>query len=330
MDKTSANNARGVLIILVIFGHLLEQRLDVNAAAGATYIFLYAFHMPAFAFLSGSASHARTGPVELRNTAIRLLQPLIICQLLFLPLEMILADEGKNWLHYAVTPYWVLWYLLSLAGWRLLLPAFVNLRHPLAWAIGLAIAAGFMSSIGYQLSLSRMLVLFPFFLAGHLMLASGTSLIKGDKRERIIAMLAMALAAVGAIALQANGFDEEFLYHAKGYGVLGLGAHVEALARVAALAVAAVLVWSFLVLMPRDLPAFVTRAGTYSLFCFLSHALLIKAAEAAGVFESWPGESMSWLFIVASMVFAAGLSLILTSRPLQAVQDRLYSPFRAA
>jgi fucose 4-O-acetylase-like acetyltransferase len=105
MDRLFAHNARGLLIILVIFGHLLEQRLQVNDAAGATYIFLHAFHMPAIAFLSGIATRPHNGPAELGNTALKLLQPLIICQLLFLPLEMALAHEGKNWFRYAVTPY---------------------------------------------------------------------------------------------------------------------------------------------------------------------------------------------------------------------------------
>ena len=330
MDRLFAHNARGLLIILVIFGHLLEQRLQVNDVAGATYIFLYAFHMPAIAFLSGSATRAHNGPAELGNTALKLLQPLIICQLLFLPLEMALADEGKNWFRYAVTPYWVLWYLLSLAAWRLLLPVFTGLRFPLIWASAVAIGAGLVSSIGYPMSLSRMLALFPFFLAGHLLLSNGNVTANSFTGQRLLAFGAMVAAASCALLLQASGFDERLLYHAKSYSAFGLDPYTGASVRLLAIVLAGGLIWSFLTLIPPSLPSFVTQAGKYSLFCYLSHALLLKAAEAGGVFDRWPEASMSWPYVAASLVFALGLAIALTSKPVRALQTYLYSPLQAA
>ena len=64
------------------------------------------------------------------------------------------------------TPYWLLWYLLSLAGWRLLLPVFARLKRPLTFAVALAVAVGCASEVGYYLSLSRTLVFFPMFVLG--------------------------------------------------------------------------------------------------------------------------------------------------------------------
>ena len=49
------DNIRGILIILVVFGHFLE--LCPGAVAGShVYLLIYCFHMPAFIFLSGRFS----------------------------------------------------------------------------------------------------------------------------------------------------------------------------------------------------------------------------------------------------------------------------------
>src|SRR6478672_4779618 len=46
------DNARWVCIALVVLGHALQDRFDSDAAL-ALYIVIYAFHMPAFALISG-------------------------------------------------------------------------------------------------------------------------------------------------------------------------------------------------------------------------------------------------------------------------------------
>lgn len=46
------DQAKGVLILLVVFGHVLEQCLNgrINTT---TYSWIYTFHMPLFVFVSG-------------------------------------------------------------------------------------------------------------------------------------------------------------------------------------------------------------------------------------------------------------------------------------
>ncbi len=47
------DNARFILIFLVVFGHLIQSYVDANTFVATLYKFIYAFHMPAFILISG-------------------------------------------------------------------------------------------------------------------------------------------------------------------------------------------------------------------------------------------------------------------------------------
>lgn len=47
------DNLKGILISLVVFGHLIENFYFKSKFVEIVYTFIYTFHMPAFIFLSG-------------------------------------------------------------------------------------------------------------------------------------------------------------------------------------------------------------------------------------------------------------------------------------
>ena len=47
------DNARVLLIFLVVFGHMLQPFIDGSRGLHTLYIWIYTFHMPAFILLSG-------------------------------------------------------------------------------------------------------------------------------------------------------------------------------------------------------------------------------------------------------------------------------------
>ena len=55
-------NLRALLMYLVIYGHLIEGRLGESPALQVQYRWIYAVHMPAFAFLSGLFCNKPAGP----------------------------------------------------------------------------------------------------------------------------------------------------------------------------------------------------------------------------------------------------------------------------
>jgi len=157
------DSAKGALILLVVFGHMLEKFVN-DPLYKAIYSAIYVFHMPLFVMISGMFSKPHLGHKDYVGILIRLVVPLILFQLLYAAPGAIRSGHPGALLQ----PYWILWFLLSLIFWKLALPVFVRLPLPLPVSLVLALAAGFSNKIGYALSLSRTFYFFPFFLAGFL------------------------------------------------------------------------------------------------------------------------------------------------------------------
>ncbi|SHJ34502.1 Fucose 4-O-acetylase [Shimia gijangensis] len=152
---------RGALIVLVVWGHLLE----LNGFNGRLYFAIYLFHIPAFTMISGMFSKSRLDAKDISRMCRRLVLPLVIFQVLyFVVLDQVLPHRVFGLL----TPVWIIWFLFSLVTWKLLLPLALRLSHPVLVAFFVALIAGFMDDIGREFSLSRTLVFFPAFLIGHI------------------------------------------------------------------------------------------------------------------------------------------------------------------
>ncbi|HET6806506.1 MAG TPA: hypothetical protein VFH59_13800 [Frateuria sp.] len=312
------DNARLGLITLVVFGHCLEP-LRGFALVDAAYRFIYLFHMPAFAFLSGSVARAEVDVRLLRRIAFQLLLPYLLFQGLYA-----LAARAPGWPDAGptgvTTPYWLLWYLPSLACWRLLLPLCVRLRRPLLFAVAFAVATGWADDIGYGLSLSRTAAFFPLFLLGHL---------HGDDwRERLhgLPLQVLAVAVLALMALVAGIVsDPRWLYGSNGYAALGIGDAEGTLWRLLRLGVGVLGAAAFLSLVPRRALS-VSAAGGRSLQAYLAHGFVIKFATAAGVFEALASSGAPVLVMLILLPAAWLLVRLLASVPAARLLAPLTSP----
>jgi fucose 4-O-acetylase-like acetyltransferase len=267
------DNLRGLLLLLVGAGHGLEPLLGQSATARALYSALYLFHVPAFAALSGML----TRPAWPTAQALRsLLQPLLLYQCAYVAVDVLWLGHAFTW-QWAWQPYWVLWFLLSLATWRLLLPLLLKLRWPLAWGVALALGAGMVESVGYPLSLSRTAVFLPCFLAGHLAPDSLRAWLRTGP-GRALGAAAFALLAAWAFAVATGrlpSLDTRLLYGSTSYAALGLGPADGLLQRTLVLIAAWVLTgaaWSWTPKRRGPL----TRLGAASLHPYAAHGLLLR------------------------------------------------------
>lgn len=138
----------------------------MNEAADFLYRILYFFHMPLFAFLSGMGMKEETHCLQKAGHTVALY---LIAQ----TAAMLFTGKADTLL----TPYWYLWYLLSLTAWYLLMAFFYRLMHifhsfrygkaaVLLFALAIGLICGMLGFIGRTLSLSRTLVFFPYVLFG--------------------------------------------------------------------------------------------------------------------------------------------------------------------
>lgn len=159
---------KGVLIILVILGHLIGE-CGSGVINGGVRTFIYTFHMPLFILISGYLSKIVNNKTDFWKGLLHIAIPLGIFQAINIVLLILFQrDIGLSIL---VVPYWTLWYLLSLLFWRIMLqysPAKL-LGKPLLYlsiALGVSIFCGLMQH-GRLLSVQRTLNFFPFFLFGY-------------------------------------------------------------------------------------------------------------------------------------------------------------------
>jgi fucose 4-O-acetylase-like acetyltransferase len=157
------DNLRFVAIALVVVGHVAERRLESDAMM-ALVVFLYAFHMPLFAFVCGRFA---TAGALTRSTARKMTTQLVVPYLVFSLAWFGLrsAAEGDVGLDLA-KPYWHLWFLVALAVWRAALPYLAELRHPLLVSVLISIGAGYVPSAAGVFDGGRTFAMLPFFVLG--------------------------------------------------------------------------------------------------------------------------------------------------------------------
>ncbi len=317
------DNARFVLIALVVVGHLLEQLADAGPVAAAAYRWIYLFHMPAFALVSGAVSKPRLTRHRMFALLTGLLLPYVLFQTLYPAWDAWLFHTG-DWSQGYLTPYWLLWYLLSLVCWRLLLPVFTRIRFALPVALVIALAAGAVPWIGYRFSLSRTLVFFPLFLLGHQLGGRRLQKLGAGHARKVAAAAVLAAAAVMAWLLR--DLNPEWLYAALGYRALHAAPLVGAATRLALLLAAASCALAVLALVPRQ--ALRSGAGRRSLTVYLTHGFLVRGLVAGGVF-AWLAHALAPpVELVLCAAGGVAIAWLLATRGAEWVATPLVRPVR--
>lgn len=160
------DNARGILIMLVVVGHTLECFEGTSGVLGDSIrTWIYSFHMPAFVAISGYLSRSyRNEPRQVRRLLTAMLVPYLIFQLLHEVGKMLLL--GQEFHLEVVSSAWTLWFLLALMMWRLVTPVLRALRYPLVFAVAVAVITPLDPNLDSTFSLGRFFQMMPFFALG--------------------------------------------------------------------------------------------------------------------------------------------------------------------
>lgn len=165
------DSLKGLLIVLVILGHVITSMNNTNIVNHAVMGFIYIFHMPLFILVSGylTRSPEQQTASDMWRGVLNILITLTIFQLLYS--FWIVLYGGSFKIAMERFPLGVLWYLLSLIYWKILLyytPRWL-LKRP-ALYLGLALLVSVLcglTRLGWFLSLQRTLNFYVFFLLGY-------------------------------------------------------------------------------------------------------------------------------------------------------------------
>ena len=317
------DNLKGMLIFLVVLGHFLAY-LSTTADNHLMYtllVFIYAFHMPAFIFVSGLFAY-KTYTAEKGFRAENVLFYLAL-YLIFTLLKSFeeLAMGGTfsfNPLVAGAAP----WYLLVMANYALMTPLLFRLNPRVALPLLMLVAVGAMYCITLDtrgvLAVARTLAYAPVFSLGFYIGAGkmGAFVEKMGQSPRLPLMRAAALAVLVAFFAVLYLMPEHLATMVKrictgqntalSIGIGSAPAFVFGLARVLFYLLEAVLISAVMLLTPRR-RTFLSIWGERSLQVYILHMLVIYALHHYGFNASMLAVTPLWEwspFLMAPLVTA--------------------------
>ncbi|MBQ6005763.1 MAG: CapA family protein [Selenomonadaceae bacterium] len=252
------DNIKGFLIILVVFAHCLFN-LQNSPLNNAIVDAIYMFHMPAFVFVSGyfsKSEHSRSFfPIMNLIVAFIFLNGFFLLRALFFTHEAISI----------VNPYFSAWYLFALIVWRLTIPLIERIKNILPLMILFSLAAGFWTDINMQFAAVKIVVFFPYFIAGYLFSKESASKLQNKKFFPLGLILLLEIIGIGFFAHENfNLTDRDLLpnTYATFNGFFG---------RISIIIVASLsIITLMLASVEKNIPL-LTKAGKNSLAIYLLH-----------------------------------------------------------
>ncbi|WP_152362226.1 acyltransferase family protein [Microlunatus speluncae] len=314
----SLDNAKAILIVLVVLGHAIEE-VPKDELIEGLYRAIYLFHMPAFALITGYLSRRFQASV---GSYLKLLGTLLVPYLVFQVGHAAIVGwlDEKPIAIDLLYPEWTLWYLLAVAFWRVLTPIFRALPFAIPVSFLIALGCGLLPDLPNELALDRTITLLPFFVIGLAFTPEGLDRIRRFGAVPLGVIFVPVAVAVSWWSLDQLGADDfwfrqSFIQMADESTTTGL------LLRLAGYAFGLLgTAWVLALGSRRKSP--LTYIGVNSLYVYLLHSVVLLPFRDNGVIE---GPDEPWLLIM-SIAFAIGLSALLASKPVTVITRLIVQP----
>ncbi|MFC0234566.1 acyltransferase family protein [Vagococcus entomophilus] len=277
------DNAKFILIFLVIFTHFIQPFGSDNEVVETLYFFVYTFHMPAFVLIAGYFSKKFYRVGYFKDKVNNLLKLYLFFQLAY-SLFYFLIQEKTNFSLQLMYPEWSLWFLLSLFFWNVLLLVFSKFP-PFAgvlFALVLGLISGYIGGIDSFMSISRTLVFFPFYLTGYYLKRNHFSWIK-EKIPKFASVSLFLLVGLGFI-WENDWLNKYWLFGSQPYTHFLENPEYGAIVRLLVYVVSFVTVTAFFTFVPQK-HYFFTKWGRNTLYAYLLHGFFIKTFRTFDIQE---------------------------------------------
>ncbi|MFI6345502.1 acyltransferase family protein [Streptomyces sp. NPDC050560] len=294
------DNAKYLTILLVGCGHAWEPLTYDSRAVRALYLLVYAFHMPAFALVSGYFSRTfDASPGRVRRLVTGVAVPYAVFEIAY-TLFYRWAGHDPDYPFSLLDPWYLMWFLLALFVWRLTTPLWLALRHPVPVALGVAALASMSPATGGDLGLQRVLGFLPCFVLGLVLRPEHFARLR-TRAVRGAALVVFPLALAGTYLLSPR-LDTEWLYHRSPVTDIGVPGWAGLLSTPVLFGLAVLLTGCFLAWVPgRRL--WCTALGAGTVYAYLLHGFVIKASRYWGWYDhGWVHGPLGELAVTAAVL----------------------------
>lgn len=309
------DNVKAVLIFLVVVGHMTTDYVSTSHAVRWLTLFIYTFHMPAFILVSG-LMHKRTEKMRWNKVAMFLLCAYALKA--FLYFFRLAIGQHPTWSWY-IEPG-IPWYLIVMAEYEVLLYMCrkVPAKVMLIGSFALSAVIGYFPIVGDAFSLSRMINFLPLFLIGYYMTPQQMLDFCEKKKVKIAApIILVATAAIcyfgpwGIYSMRkwftgrrSYEFLEDFFH-----GTMPWAWAI----RIGVWAIAIVLAFSIIAVMPNRDMKLVSKIGAKTLNIYFWHRPICYWLCGMGVFPTFTNFFGSApLALIAYLLLALAMTIFFT------------------
>ena len=224
--------------------------------------------MPVFLFICGWFSR-----FDRTKLLYGLFLPYLILQTAYIFFQRWLY--GKDVALQFTTPYWLLWFLLALFFYHLLLPLYdvdTTKKRLMVWifVLILSVVVGYDSTVGYGMTLSRLLVFQPWFLLGFY--ARKTEFKPLSMVSKVLIVFALA---VSIAILCRSSISNDMLYGSYSYHKLQYHAGIRIFLAFIAMVWILMFYFVFRPLVNTRIPL-ITTLGQNTLPIYILHGFIVK------------------------------------------------------
>ena len=305
------DNIKVLLIFLVVFNHIIAFNLvKVDTVVRYVWYAITIFHMPAFVFISGYLSKK---PQNVLKNFKNLLIPYVLGYTLTWYSQIWL---GRSVDYEILRPTGsVMWYTLALFIYRLTIEALGKIRFIVPLSILFALWAGTRPEFTTFLSSSRIVVFFPFFVAGYLWKSEYITAIRKFKGKWILVAISGVLLWAIPNYMIPNEMGIAIFRGNHGYQLCGLTDPQGVILRLLMYLVSFVVVYTMLALVP-DIKLPLTYVGRHTMGIYFFHYPIMIIMNGLYILML-PAMNNVWVLLGVSLVFV----LVLGSLPV----DLLYT-----
>ncbi|TQR24879.1 hypothetical protein C7Y46_04980 [Bacillus safensis] len=331
------SNIKGLLIFLVVFGHLIELNKQNYYQL---FVFIYAFHMPLFIFISGYLAKR----IKL-SKIINLFLLYIIFQSFFDWFLYFIGEYKTLSFHYG-KPQFHLWYIVSMIFWYVLALGLSKLRLNLIGKLSIFfimfivcfISRQYTGSVvdivkdfypnftSYTLSYQRTISFAPFFFAGFFMTKENLYAVYKFIKPSLAKVLLIVTGTLTILFIEYTP-NLEWLFRGS-FGIKRFLANDESyVLKMLLHYLLSAWICLLILISVNSKKSILTKWGDYSLGIFLFHPVFVFLLRRTEFMNEWSGDTQLVLYFALTFVivgllgsnFFAAVSWFLTS-PLNTIK----------